>query len=81
MLSKVFSAANTGFNGKLVEIECDITGGIPGITIVGPPNKAIDEAKERMRSALRNTRLNLPPNGSRLTWLRQTSLKTVPPTT
>lgn len=61
MLSKVFSAANTGFDGKLVEIECDITGGLPGITIVGLPNKAIDEAKERVRSALRNTRLTLPP--------------------
>ncbi|PSO43066.1 magnesium chelatase [Candidatus Saccharibacteria bacterium QS_5_54_17] len=60
MLSRVFSAANTGFDGRLVEIECDITGGLPGITIVGLPNKAIDEAKERVRSALRNTRLTLP---------------------
>lgn len=61
MLSKVFSAANTGFDGKLVEIECDISKGLPGITIVGLPNKAIDEAKERVRSALKNVRLDLPP--------------------
>lgn len=60
MLAKVFSAANTGFSGKLVEVECDISSGLPGITIVGLPNKAIDEAKERVRSAIKNTKLNLP---------------------
>lgn len=49
MSSKVFSAANTGFNGKLVDIECDITGGLPGIIIIGIPNKTIDGAKERMK--------------------------------
>ena len=61
MLSRVYSAANTGFDGRIVEIECDIGSGLPGVTIVGLPNKAIDEAKERVRSALKNSKLNLPP--------------------
>lgn len=61
MLSKVYSAANTGFSGKIVEVECDMSSGLPGITIVGLPNKAIDEAKERVRSALKHTKLKLPP--------------------
>lgn len=61
MLAKVFSAAAFGFEGKLVEIECDLASGLPGITIVGLPNKAVDEAKDRVRSAIRNSKLNLPP--------------------
>lgn len=61
MLSRVYSAANTGFDGQIVEVECDISSGLPGVTIVGLPNKAIDEAKERVRSALKNSRLQLPP--------------------
>ncbi len=61
MLSKVHSAANAGFDGKIVETECDISSGLPGITIVGLPNKSIDEAKERVRSALNNSKLKLPP--------------------
>lgn len=61
MLAKVFSAAAFGFEGKLVELECDLASGLPGITIVGLPNKAVDEAKDRVRSAIRNSKLNLPP--------------------
>lgn len=58
--AKVFSAASLGFDGKLIEIECDMTKGLPSIVIVGLANKAIDEAKERLRSSLRNSDLVLP---------------------
>lgn len=60
MLARVFAAASDGFDGQIVEIECDLSNGLPGITIVGLANKAVDEAKERIRSALKNSQLELP---------------------
>src|SRR5688572_16831824 len=61
MLSNVFSAANTGFDSQAVEVECDITSGLPSLVIVGLANKAIDEAKERVRGAIKNSGLKMPP--------------------
>ncbi len=58
--AKVYSAAHIGFDGRLIEIECDVTNGLPSIIIVGLANKAIDEAKERIRSSIKNTKLTLP---------------------
>ncbi|HMS31016.1 MAG TPA: YifB family Mg chelatase-like AAA ATPase [Candidatus Saccharibacteria bacterium] len=58
--AKVYSAAHIGFDGRLIEIECDTTKGLPGIIIVGLANKAIDEAKERMRSSIKNSELSMP---------------------
>lgn len=58
--AKVYSAAHIGFDGQLIEIECDTTNGLPGIVIVGLANKAIDEAKERMRSSIKNSELSMP---------------------
>lgn len=61
MLSKIYAATSNGFSGQLVEVECDISSGLPGVTIVGLPNKAIDEAKDRVRSAIKNSNLTMPP--------------------
>lgn len=61
MLSNVYAATNVGFEGQIITVECDTSRGLPGITIVGLPNKAIDEAKERVRSAIKNSDLELPP--------------------
>lgn len=58
--AKVYSAASIGFEGRLIEIECDLSNGLPSIIIVGLANKAIDEAKERMRSSLKNSQLVVP---------------------
>ena len=60
MLSKVLAAANTGFDSQLVEVECDLAKGLPGLLIVGLANKAIDEAKERVRGAIKNSNLKMP---------------------
>lgn len=61
MLSKVYSAAIVGLEGVLVEVEVDIQNqGLPSFTIVGLPNKAVDEAKERVRSAIKNTGCEFP---------------------
>jgi magnesium chelatase family protein len=58
--AKVYSAANVGFEGRIIEIECDTTNGLPGIVIVGLANKAIDESKERIRSSIKNSELVIP---------------------
>lgn len=60
ILAKVRSAAHVGFDGQAIEIECDITNGLPSIVIVGLGSKAIDEAKERIRSSIKNSDLVMP---------------------
>ncbi len=57
---KVASVAPVGFNGHLIEVESDMTKGLPALSIVGLGNKAIDEAKERVRSAITNSLLEYP---------------------
>lgn len=59
-VAKILSTANVGLESYLVEIEADIGAGLPSFTIVGLPDKAIDESKERIRSAIKNTSLNFP---------------------
>lgn len=61
MLARVFSGATVGLESVLIEVEVDVAKkGFPGLTIVGLPNKAIEEAKERVRSAIKNTGLKFP---------------------
>lgn len=62
MLAKVFSAAIVGLDGELVEVEVDISRGFPQTTVVGLPDAAIQESRERVRSAIRNSGLSYPPN-------------------
>jgi magnesium chelatase family protein len=58
--ARVISATAYGFEGRLIEIECDTSRGLPTLSIVGLGNKAIDEAKERVRSAIKNSHLDFP---------------------
>ena len=61
MLSKVFSSAIVGLDAVAVEVEVDISSqGLPSFTIVGLPDKAVEEAKERVRSAIKNTGCDFP---------------------
>lgn len=60
MIAKVNCAAPIGFTGSLIEVECDAKRGLPTLQIVGMGNKAIDEAKERVRSAVTNSLLDFP---------------------
>jgi len=62
MLSKINSCAVIGLDGERIEVEVDISKGYPCFNIVGLPDKAIDEAKERIRSAIRNTGISFPYN-------------------
>ncbi len=54
-LAKVNSAAVVGLDGKLIEVEVDISSGLPGMTIVGLPDTGVQEARERVRAAIRNS--------------------------
>ena len=56
-VAKIVSVAPVGFEGHLVEVESDITKGLPGLQIVGMGDKAISEAKERVKSAIANSLL------------------------
>lgn len=61
MLAKITSGATLGLEATLVEVEVDIPNeGLPSFTIVGLPDKAVEEAKERVRSAIKNTGADFP---------------------
>ena len=57
---KVLSVAPIGVEGHIIEVESDTTKGLPSLSIVGLGNKAIDESKERVRSAISNSLLEYP---------------------
>lgn len=61
MLAKVTSGATVGLNATLIDVEVDIAGqGLPSFTIVGLPDKAVEESKERVRSAIKNSGADFP---------------------
>jgi magnesium chelatase family protein len=60
MGAKIQSIAANGTSGILVDIECSFSNSLPNIVIVGSANKAVDEAKERVRSAFAAANLQLP---------------------
>ena len=61
MLSKILSAAHFGLETIPVEVEVNISKkGFPGFNIIGLPNKAIEEAKERVKTALVNSGIEFP---------------------
>ena len=60
MIAKIHSAIPYGFDGKLVEVEGDVNRGLPAFNIVGMANKTVNEAKERVRSALVNSGFSFP---------------------
>ncbi len=60
MLSKTLSFTLLGLSAFPVEVEVDLSRGLPGITIVGLPDSSIKESKERIRSALINSGFNFP---------------------
>ena len=62
MSSKTYSAALVGLDAVPVEVEADVAQGLPNFAIVGLPDKAIQEARERVKAALKNCGLPFPRN-------------------
>ena len=60
MLTKVNSCAVVGLDGVLIEVEVDRGDGQPGVIIVGLPDTAVQESRERVRSAIRNSGGKVP---------------------
>lgn len=66
MLAKVLSGATVGLDSVVVTVEVDINmQGLPSFTIVGLPDKAVEESKERVRAAIKNSGADFP--GRRIT--------------
>ncbi|MDH5348923.1 MAG: ATP-dependent protease, partial [Nitrospira sp.] len=60
MLAKVRSAALVGLDAHLVDVEVDISGGLPQFSVVGLPDATVKESRDRVRSALKNTGFHFP---------------------
>ena len=61
MYAHVSTVAFEGIEAKPVDVQVQITAGLPAFTLVGLPDKAVAESKERVRSALGAMGLALPP--------------------
>ncbi len=60
MLAKVLTGAATGLDCALVEVEADLANGLPNFTVVGLPDAAVQEARERVRAGIRNAGYPFP---------------------
>jgi magnesium chelatase family protein len=60
MTAQAYTVAFEGIEARMVEVQCAITPGLPAFTIVGLPDKAISEARERVRAALSAMSIALP---------------------
>ncbi|MCX8102903.1 MAG: YifB family Mg chelatase-like AAA ATPase [Candidatus Bipolaricaulota bacterium] len=60
MFAKAISGAVVGIDAELIEVQCDIALGLPTFTIVGLPQKEVQESRERIRSALKNAGFDFP---------------------
>ncbi len=60
MIAKVKSCGLLGIDGYIVEVETDIANGMPVFEVVGLPDAAVKESRERVRSAMKNSELEFP---------------------
>ena len=60
MLARIFACEVIGLEGIIVEVEVDTTQGLPGMVIVGLPDTAVQESRERVQSAIKNAGLEYP---------------------
>jgi len=52
MVARAYTVAFQGIDARIVEVQCALSAGIPAFSIVGLPDKAVSEARERVRAAL-----------------------------
>ncbi|HIT72360.1 MAG TPA: magnesium chelatase, partial [Candidatus Fimicola cottocaccae] len=60
MLSKIISCALFGIDGNRIDVEVDISNGMPAFDIVGLPDSAVKESKERVKTAIKNSNISFP---------------------
>ena len=57
MLARIWSASIVGVNALKVGVEVDVSGGLQGIVLVGLPDTAVKESRERVKAAIKNGEL------------------------
>lgn len=62
MFAQFLSSVVIGIDARIVEVQCDVAGGLPRFQIVGLPEKEITESRERIRSAIKNSGYSFPPS-------------------
>jgi len=60
VLAKILSGTIQGIEARLIEVEVDISLGLPAFNIVGLPEAAVKESKERVKAAIRNSGYEVP---------------------
>src|SRR6056297_1866946 len=60
MVTRAYTVAFEGVEARIVEVQCAVSPGLPAFTLVGLPDKAVSEAKERVRAALTAMSIALP---------------------
>lgn len=60
MLAKIWSATIVGVDALRVGVEVDISGGLPKMMVVGLPDTAVQESRERVKAALKNSGFGFP---------------------
>ncbi|WP_054301232.1 YifB family Mg chelatase-like AAA ATPase [Gemmobacter sp. LW-1] len=60
MVARTFTVAFEGIEARMVEVQCAVAAGLPSFSVVGLPDKAVSEAKERVRAALATMSIALP---------------------
>lgn len=60
MVARAYTVAFLGVEARLIEVQCALAPGLPAFNIVGLPDKAVSEARERVRAALTSMALALP---------------------
>ena len=61
MIAKIYSSCVLGIDAYEVTVESDIGGGLPAFNIVGLPDTAIRESRDRIKAAIRNSGFSFPP--------------------
>ena len=60
MLSRVFCASTIGVDAKIIEVETSLSGGLPRFFLVGLPDRAVSEARDRVEAAVKNSNASFP---------------------
>ena len=62
MYSKVITGAISGIDSRIAVVETDVSNGMPSFEMVGQLNNEVRDPKERVRVALKNTKIDIPPS-------------------
>lgn len=76
--ARTYSVALVGLRGHIVEVEADVSSALPSFVLLGLPDTALNESKERVRSAAKNSGIGGPNTDSPLTSPPQPCLRKAP---